>query len=63
MAYDIKQFRAALKAYLHSKSFYTLDEYLISIILVSYDFIIGSHGYVNMLKICTVYYVYIVNTV
>jgi hypothetical protein len=27
MAYDIKQFRAALKAFLHSKSFYTLDEY------------------------------------
>jgi hypothetical protein len=27
LAYDIKQFRAALKAFLHSKSFYTLDEY------------------------------------
>jgi hypothetical protein len=27
LAYDIKQFTAALKAFLHSKSFYTLDEY------------------------------------
>jgi hypothetical protein len=29
LAYDIKQFRAALKAILHSKSFYTLEEYLV----------------------------------
>jgi hypothetical protein len=27
LAYDIKQFRVALKAFLHSKSFYTLDKY------------------------------------
>jgi hypothetical protein len=27
LAFDIKQFRAALKAFLHSKSFYTLDKY------------------------------------
>jgi hypothetical protein len=27
LAYDIKQFRVALKACLQSKSFYTLDEY------------------------------------
>jgi hypothetical protein len=27
LAYGIKQFRAALKAFVHSKSFYTLDEY------------------------------------
>jgi hypothetical protein len=57
LAYDIKQFRAALKA------FYILNLFilwmniliLIRIVLVSYDFIIGSHGYVNMLKICIVY--------
>jgi hypothetical protein len=27
LAHDIKQFRAALNAFLHSKSYYTLDEY------------------------------------
>jgi hypothetical protein len=27
VAYDIKQFRMALNAFLHSKSYYTLDEY------------------------------------
>jgi hypothetical protein len=27
LAYDIKQFRVALNAFLHSKSYYTLDEY------------------------------------
>jgi hypothetical protein len=27
LAYDIKQFRAALNAFLHSKSYYALDEY------------------------------------
>jgi hypothetical protein len=28
LAYDIKQFRAPLNPFLHSKSYYTLDEYL-----------------------------------
>jgi hypothetical protein len=27
LAYDIKQFRVALNAFLHSKSYYTLDKY------------------------------------
>jgi hypothetical protein len=27
VAYEIQQFRAALNAFLHSKSYYTLDEY------------------------------------
>jgi hypothetical protein len=27
LAYDIKQFRAALNAFLNPKSYYTLDEY------------------------------------
>jgi hypothetical protein len=44
---------------LYSKTIMVVHEILIliliRIVLVSYDFTIGSHGYVNMLKICIVY--------